>query len=125
MNAGKALSAWIGASAHVKVLGVVVTSFTDVDTGTANAFFPWWHQTKDVPKSQDGQGGYTVGVGATQRNLRALFVCLAEEYHHPNPSSMTAWRSQGTAHRGFGTSSQSAITRCSGSSPRVYEPMSS
>ncbi|MEU2231851.1 hypothetical protein [Streptomyces vietnamensis] len=134
VNAGKALSAWIGASAHVNALGVAVTSFTDVDTSTANAFFRWWYQTKDVPKSQDGQGGYTGGVSTTQRNLRALFVYLAEEYDHPIPyldpklhrtqlrssasprrcprsSLMTAWQSRGTAHRGSETSSRSAITR--------------
>ncbi|MFE7269771.1 hypothetical protein ACFU95_04200, partial [Streptomyces sp. NPDC057623] len=85
VNAGKALSAWIGASQHVNAVGVEVTSFTDVDVSTANAFFRWWYQTKDVPKSQDGKGGYTGGVNTTQRNLRALFVYLAEEYDHPNP----------------------------------------
>ncbi|MFE7514394.1 tyrosine-type recombinase/integrase [Streptomyces sp. NPDC057540] len=85
VNAGKALSAWIGSPAHVNAVGVAVQSFTDVDTSTANAFFRWWYQTKDVPKSQDGQGGYTGGVSTTQRNLRALFVYLSEEYDHPNP----------------------------------------
>ncbi|MCX5605889.1 site-specific integrase [Streptomyces phaeochromogenes] len=85
VNAGKALSAWIGASQHVNAVGVEVTSFTDVDVSTANAFFRWWYQTKDVPKSQDGKGGYTGGVNTTQRNLRALFVYLSEEYDHPNP----------------------------------------
>lgn len=85
VNAGKALSAWIGATQHVNAVGVEVTSFTDVDVSTANAFFRWWYETKDVPKSQDGQGGYTGGVNTTQRNLRALFLYLAEEYDHPNP----------------------------------------
>ncbi|MFD8969625.1 hypothetical protein ACFV0C_32390 [Streptomyces sp. NPDC059568] len=41
VNAGKALSAWIGASQHVNAVGVEVTSFTDVDVSTANAFFRW------------------------------------------------------------------------------------
>ena len=85
VNAGKALSAWIGASQHVNAAGVVVESFTDVDVSTANAFFRWWYETKDVPKSQDGQGGYTGGVSTQQRNLRALFLYLADEYDHPNP----------------------------------------
>ncbi|MFD0225184.1 tyrosine-type recombinase/integrase [Streptomyces hirsutus] len=85
VNAGKALSAWIGASQHVNAVGVVVESFTDVDVSTANTFFRWWYETKDVPKSQDGQGGYTGGVSTQQRNLRALFLYLAEEYDHPNP----------------------------------------
>ncbi|MEV0690474.1 site-specific integrase [Streptomyces sp. NPDC050388] len=85
VNAGKALSAWIGASQHVNAAGVVVESFTDVDVSTANTFFRWWYETKDVPKSQDGQGGYTGGVSTQQRNLRALFLYLADEYDHPNP----------------------------------------
>lgn len=62
VNAGKALSAWIGASQHVNAVGVEVSSFTDVDVSTANAFFRWWYQTKDVPKSQDGQGGSASGA---------------------------------------------------------------
>lgn len=85
VNAGKALSAWIGASQHVNAVGVVVESFMDVDTATLNHYFRWWYQTKDVPKSQDGKGGYTGGVNTQQRNLRALFVYLSEEYEVPNP----------------------------------------
>ncbi|WP_405709760.1 hypothetical protein OG264_15270 [Streptomyces xanthophaeus] len=92
VNAGEALSAWIEASpqmnaahAHGAGRGVAVTSFTDVDTTTLNRFLRWWYQTHDVPKSQDGKGGYTGGVNTTQRNLRALFVYLADEYDHPNP----------------------------------------
>lgn len=85
VNAGKALSAWIAASPQMNTVGVAVTSFTDVDTTALNQFFRWWYQTHDVPKSQDGKGGYTGGVNTQQRNLRALFVYLAEEYDHPNP----------------------------------------
>ncbi|WP_244173615.1 hypothetical protein [Streptomyces recifensis] len=85
VNAGKALSNWIGASQHVNEAGVVVESFTDVDVSTLNHYFRWRYETKDVSKSQDGQGGYTGGVNTQQRNLRALFLYLADEYGHPNP----------------------------------------
>ncbi|MEU2597000.1 site-specific integrase [Streptomyces hirsutus] len=56
-----------------------------IDTATLNRFFRWYYQEHDVPKSQDGKGGYTGGVNTVQRNLRALFLYLAEEYEHPNP----------------------------------------
>ncbi|MET8947641.1 site-specific integrase [Streptomyces sp. NPDC004542] len=85
VNAAKALSAWIGRAQHVNAVGVVVESFTDVDVSTANAFFRWWYETRDVPKSQDGKGGYTGGVNTAQRNIRPLFLYLADEYGHPNP----------------------------------------
>ncbi|MCK9871795.1 site-specific integrase [Nocardiopsis dassonvillei] len=61
------------------------SSFTDVDTATLNTFFRWYYKTHDVPKSQDGKGGYTGGTNTIQRNLRALFLYLAEEYDVPNP----------------------------------------
>lgn len=57
-----------------------------VDTATLNRFFRWYYETQDVPKSQDGKGGYTGGTNTVQRNLRALFAYLAEEYEHPDPS---------------------------------------
>jgi integrase len=85
VNAGKALSNWLRASQHVNAAGVVLESFTDVDVTTLNHYFRWWYETKDVPKSQDGQGGYTGGVNTQQRNLRPLFLYLADEYEHPNP----------------------------------------
>ncbi|MGW3416534.1 tyrosine-type recombinase/integrase [Streptomyces phaeochromogenes] len=59
--------------------------FTSVDTARLNKFFRWYYQEHDVPKSQDGKGGYTGGTNTVQRNLRALFVYLAEEYDHSNP----------------------------------------
>lgn len=59
--------------------------FTTCDTATLNRFFRWYYQEHDVPKSQDGKGGYTGGTNTVQRNLRALFLYLAEEYDHPNP----------------------------------------
>lgn len=59
--------------------------FTTCDTATLNKFFRWYYQEHDVPKSQDGKGGYTGGTNTVQRNLRALFVYLAEEYDHSNP----------------------------------------
>ncbi|RKS06695.1 site-specific recombinase XerD [Nocardiopsis sp. Huas11] len=61
------------------------TSFADVDTATLNKFFRWYYRTHDVPKSQDGRGGYTGGTNTIQRNLRPLFAYLAEEYDVPNP----------------------------------------
>ncbi|MFC8464777.1 tyrosine-type recombinase/integrase [Streptomyces sp. NPDC057250] len=78
VNAGKALSAWMTQAG-------VEHDFTACDVQVLNQFFRWWYQTHDVPKSQDGQGGYTGGVNTQQRNLRALFLYLAEEYDHPNP----------------------------------------
>ncbi|MCX4763246.1 site-specific integrase [Streptomyces sp. NBC_01275] len=59
--------------------------FTCVDTATLNRYFRWYYETHDVPKSQDGKGGYTGGTNTTQRNLRALFAYLAEEYDVPDP----------------------------------------
>ncbi|UUU23313.1 tyrosine-type recombinase/integrase [Streptomyces sp. DSM 40750] len=59
--------------------------FTAVDTGTLNRFFRWYYQTHDVPKSQDGKGGYTGGTNTVQRNLRALFSYLSEEYDTTDP----------------------------------------
>ncbi|MEU2434017.1 site-specific integrase [Streptomyces sp. NPDC007861] len=56
-----------------------------IDTATLNRFFRWYYQEHDVPKSQDGKGGYTGGTNTVQRNLRALFSYLAEEYDHPDP----------------------------------------
>lgn len=50
-----------------------------------NRHLRWWYETHDVPKSQDGQGGYTGGVSTPQGSLRALFHYLADEYGHPNP----------------------------------------
>ncbi|MEV5015379.1 site-specific integrase [Streptomyces sp. NPDC053782] len=85
MNAAKALSAWLGASPQMNAAGVVVESFTDVDVHVLNRHLRWWYETRDVPKSQDGKGGYTGGTNTQSRNLRALFVYLAEEYGHPNP----------------------------------------
>ncbi|MGW0750267.1 tyrosine-type recombinase/integrase [Streptomyces sp. NPDC002587] len=76
---------WLTASPQMNAVGVAVTSFTDVDTATLNRYFRWYYQTHDVPKSQDGKGGYTGGTNTTQRNLRALFLYLSEEYEHPDP----------------------------------------
>lgn len=59
--------------------------FTSVDTATLNKFLRWYYQEHDVPKSQDGKGGYTGGTNTVQRNLRALFNYLEEEYDHPSP----------------------------------------
>src|SRR5258707_12601144 len=44
--------------------------FTAVDTAVLNKFFRWYYQEHDVPKSQDGKGGYTGGTNTVQRNLR-------------------------------------------------------
>ena len=63
----------------------VAGDFTACDTAVLNRFFRWYYRTHDVPKSQDGKGGYTGGTNTVQRNLRALFTYLAEEYDHPNP----------------------------------------
>lgn len=63
----------------------IAGDFTSVDTATLNRFFRWYYQEHDVPKSQDGKGGYTGGTNTVQRNLRALFNYLEEEYDHPNP----------------------------------------
>jgi site-specific recombinase XerD len=59
--------------------------FTTCDAPTLNRFFRWYYQEHDVPKSQDGKGGYTGGTNTVQRNLRSLFTYLEEEYEHPNP----------------------------------------
>ncbi|GBQ04227.1 hypothetical protein SSP531S_57190 [Streptomyces spongiicola] len=45
----------------------------------------WYYDTHDVPKSQDGKGGYTGGTNTAQRNLRALFAYLAEEHDAVDP----------------------------------------
>lgn len=63
----------------------VAGDFTSVDTATLNKFLRWYYQEHDVPKSQDGKGGYTGGTNTVQRNLRALFAYLAEEYDHTDP----------------------------------------
>ncbi|MEV0926073.1 hypothetical protein AB0I99_13285 [Streptomyces spongiicola] len=44
-----------------------------------------YYDTHDVPKSQDGKGGYTDGTNTAQRNLRALFAYLAEEHDAVDP----------------------------------------
>lgn len=59
--------------------------FSSVDTATLNKFFRWYYQTHDVPKSQDGKGGYTGGTNTVQRNLRALFRYISEEYDTADP----------------------------------------
>ncbi|MFD4337208.1 tyrosine-type recombinase/integrase [Streptomyces anulatus] len=59
--------------------------FTLVDVSVLNRYLRWYYEKHDVPKSQDGKGGYTGGTNTAQRNLRALFSYLAEEYDHPNP----------------------------------------
>ncbi|MBD0738607.1 hypothetical protein BGM09_35270 [Streptomyces sp. CBMA29] len=59
--------------------------FTAVSTADLNRFFRWHYQTHDLPKSQDGKGGYTGGTNTLQRNLRPLFRYLAEEYDQSNP----------------------------------------
>ncbi|MFM9604196.1 tyrosine-type recombinase/integrase [Streptomyces turgidiscabies] len=59
--------------------------FTACDVQVLNRFFRWYYRTHDVPKSQDGKGGYTGGTSTVQRNLRALFNYLEEEYEVPNP----------------------------------------
>lgn len=79
------LHRWLTRSPQINTAGVGVASFTDVDTATLNRYFRWYYTEHDVPKSQDGKGGYTGGTSTTQRNLRALFLYLAEEYDHPNP----------------------------------------
>ncbi|TQE24869.1 site-specific integrase [Streptomyces ipomoeae] len=76
---------WLTASPQINAVGVAVSSFTDVDTATLNRFFRWYYQEHDVPKSQDGKGGYTGGTNTVQRNLRALFAYLAEEYDTADP----------------------------------------
>ncbi|MGA5148340.1 tyrosine-type recombinase/integrase [Streptomyces griseoincarnatus] len=78
VNAGKALSNWMSRAG-------VEHDFTACDVQVLNTYFRWWYETKDVPKSQDGQGGYTGGVNTQQRNIRPLFLYLADEYDHPNP----------------------------------------
>ncbi|MFJ3927936.1 tyrosine-type recombinase/integrase [Streptomyces sp. NPDC090022] len=76
---------WLTASPQINAVGVGVESFTDVDTAVLNRYFRWYYEAHDVPKSQDGKGGYTGGTNTTQRNLRAMFAYLAEEYEHPDP----------------------------------------
>lgn len=76
---------WLSRSPQINAAGGAVSAFTDVDTATLNRYFRWYYTEHDVPKSQDGKGGYTGGTSTTQRNRRALFLYLAEEYDHPNP----------------------------------------
>jgi site-specific recombinase XerD len=76
--AGVALHNWMTESG-------MEDDFTACDVATLNRFFRWYYQTKDVPKSQDGKGGYTGGTNTLQRNLRPLFLFLSEEYDHPSP----------------------------------------
>lgn len=106
VNAARSLDRWLSehASEHVTTLpgtssrgnargkgktrqsaGVAELSFLGVETATLNRHLRWWYETFDVPKSQDGKGGYTGGTNTQSRNLRALFSYLAEEYEHPNP----------------------------------------
>ncbi|MFD9616683.1 tyrosine-type recombinase/integrase [Streptomyces virginiae] len=63
----------------------VEQDFTSCDAATLNRYFRWYYKAHDVPKSQDGKGGYTGGTSTQQRNLRALFTWLEEEYEHPHP----------------------------------------
>ncbi|MFI9757648.1 tyrosine-type recombinase/integrase [Streptomyces sp. NPDC051963] len=63
----------------------VEEDFTAVDTALLNRFFRHHYDTHDVPKSQDGKGGYTGGTSTLQRNVRVLFAWLEEEYEVPNP----------------------------------------
>lgn len=76
--AGVALSNWMTEAGFPG-------DFLTVDMQTLNKFFRWYYQEHDVPKSQDGKGGYTGGTNTLQRNLRPLFRYLEEEYDHPNP----------------------------------------
>ncbi|MFK4146247.1 tyrosine-type recombinase/integrase [Streptomyces sp. NPDC004065] len=95
VNAARSLDRWLTTPEHVKALngtsarrqtaGVAELSFLAVDTATLNRHFRWWYESFDIPKSQDGKGGYTGGTNTQSRNLRALFAYLAEEYEHPNP----------------------------------------
>ncbi|MDH2394093.1 tyrosine-type recombinase/integrase [Streptomyces sp. HNM0663] len=95
VNSAKSLDRWLSehASEHVTALpgtsahtaGVAELSFLGVDVHVLNRHLRWWYETYDVPKSQDGKGGYTGGTNTQSRNLRAMFNYLAEEYDHPNP----------------------------------------
>lgn len=59
--------------------------FTDCDVPTPNRFFRWYYQEHDVPKSQNGKGGYTGGTNTVQRHLRALFTYLEDGVRPPEP----------------------------------------
>ncbi|MFC1413373.1 tyrosine-type recombinase/integrase [Streptacidiphilus sp. N1-12] len=59
--------------------------FLACDAATLNRFFRWYYVTHDVPKSHDGQGGYTGGTNTQQRNLAPFFQWLEDEYEHPSP----------------------------------------
>lgn len=88
VNSAKSLDRWLTAQAQtsqINAVGVAELSFLAVDTATLNRHLRWWYETFDVPKSQDGNGGYTGGTNTQSRNLRAMFNYLAEEYDHPNP----------------------------------------
>ncbi|NNN32525.1 site-specific integrase [Streptomyces sp. S3(2020)] len=78
--AGVALNNWM-------TEGGIEGDFTTCDVPTLNRFFRWYYETYDVPKSQDGKGGYTGGTNTLQRNLRPLFKYLEEEYDHTSPYS--------------------------------------
>ena len=75
--AGVALSNWMTEAG-------LSGDFTSLDVATLNKFFRWYYQEHDVPKSQDGKGGYTGGTNTLQRNLRPLFKFLEDEYEHTN-----------------------------------------
>ncbi|MFD5033800.1 hypothetical protein ACFVWX_21060 [Streptomyces sp. NPDC058220] len=70
--AGTALNHWLTESG-------IEGDFTACDVPTLNRFFRWYYQKHDVPKSQDGKGGYTGGTNTLQRNLRPLFNYLETE----------------------------------------------
>lgn len=78
--AGTALHNWMTETS-------IEGGFTVCNTATLNRFFRWYYTKHEVPKSQDGKGGYTGDTDTLQRNLRALFRYLEEEYDHPNPYS--------------------------------------
>lgn len=69
VKAAKALDQWLTS------VGVEQSSdFTVCGTPTLNMFFRWYHQ-------EHGQGG----TAAQQRNMRALFSWLEDEYDHAHP----------------------------------------
>ncbi|MFE5868362.1 tyrosine-type recombinase/integrase [Streptomyces roseifaciens] len=70
---------------HWMAEGEVSGDFTACDTATLNRFFRWYYEKHDVPKSPDGQGGFTGGTNTEQRNLRPFFTWLSEEFDHPDP----------------------------------------
>ncbi|MFD8465501.1 tyrosine-type recombinase/integrase [Streptomyces cyaneofuscatus] len=78
MTGARTLDRWM-------TLAGVEHDFTSCDAATLNQFFRHHYETHDVPKSQDGKGGYTGGTSTLQRNCRVLFAWLEEEYEVPNP----------------------------------------